>query len=332
MIVQLASTLLLFGMLVLIVGAVKVWAHCVGCWRAREPAVPYEPRSPVPWDFGDLLVVLLILVGTSVATTLAMRWISPREQIAESQSASESEHVEESTAVESDPRAAAEEEVKAEDQTKGEEPRRLTARELPFLTFDRLVAPLLALLFVKFRSRATWSDLGFSIEHLWYDLRLGVLAFVAIGPVVYALQALLQVIFPGKHPMIEMFADHPQPAVLALMVFLVVLVAPLTEELIVRVLLQGWLERFEASCDAASPLRRLPLGLLPILVSSFLFAVLHAGYGPDPVPIFLLALALGYLYQRTHRIWPGVAMHMSLNGSSTVVLLLSLATGELPAP
>jgi membrane protease YdiL (CAAX protease family) len=34
---------------------------------------------------------------------------------------------------------------------------------------------------------------------------------------------------------------------------------------------------------------------------------------PDPVPLFFLALVLGYLYQRTHRLGPGVVLHMAFN-------------------
>ena len=34
---------------------------------------------------------------------------------------------------------------------------------------------------------------------------------------------------------------------------------------------------------------------------------------PDPVPLFFFALALGYLYQRTHRLAPSVALHVAFN-------------------
>jgi membrane protease YdiL (CAAX protease family) len=33
----------------------------------------------------------------------------------------------------------------------------------------------------------------------------------------------------------------------------------------------------------------------------------------DPIPIFFLALALGFLYYRTHRIVPSLALHMAFN-------------------
>ena len=43
---------------------------------------------------------------------------------------------------------------------------------------------------------------------------------------------------------------------------------------------------------------------------------------PDPVPIFLLALVLGYLYFRTHRYAPSVIAHMTFNATSLALVLL----------
>jgi membrane protease YdiL (CAAX protease family) len=58
----------------------------------------------------------------------------------------------------------------------------------------------------------------------------------------------------------------------------------------------------------------------PILLSSLAFALVHLGHGPDPIPLFILALVLGYLYQRTHRLWPCIVLHMCLNSASLAML------------
>lgn len=63
----------------------------------------------------------------------------------------------------------------------------------------------------------------------------------------------------------------------------------------------------------------------PILVSALLFATLHASHGPAPVPLFLLAIGLGYVYRQTHRILPCIVAHLLLNASSLLVLLITLA-------
>jgi membrane protease YdiL (CAAX protease family) len=45
-------------------------------------------------------------------------------------------------------------------------------------------------------------------------------------------------------------------------------------------------------------------------------------FAPDPIPIFFFAIALGLLYNRTHRAGPSIAVHMALNASSLVMVLL----------
>jgi membrane protease YdiL (CAAX protease family) len=64
--------------------------------------------------------------------------------------------------------------------------------------------------------------------------------------------------------------------------------------------------------------------LVPMLVSSTIFALAHYGHGPDPIPLFLLAMILGYLYQRTHRIWPSMVLHFTVNFVSMAMLAATL--------
>lgn len=64
----------------------------------------------------------------------------------------------------------------------------------------------------------------------------------------------------------------------------------------------------------------LPHGWFPILASASLFGLAHFGYGPEPVPLILLAVVLGYLYQRTHRILPGIVTHALFNLFSILIL------------
>jgi len=60
--------------------------------------------------------------------------------------------------------------------------------------------------------------------------------------------------------------------------------------------------------------------LWPILLASAVFAALHIGHGHAPIPLFFLAVGLGYLYQRTHRVLPCIIVHMALNASSLLLL------------
>ncbi len=67
---------------------------------------------------------------------------------------------------------------------------------------------------------------------------------------------------------------------------------------------------------------------IPILISAAVFALMHWSHGPDPAALFVLAIGLGYLYQRTHRWLPCVVAHACLNG--TTMLLLWFGLDELP--
>ena len=143
-----------------------------------------------------------------------------------------------------------------------------------------------------------------------------------------------------------------------------VVVAPLFEEFLFRVLIQGCFEAVEAKRrwllaarwsprptasatqaagtsaepgseinperSLAAPARSAPTeaeltamggpAAWPIVVTSALFALMHLGQGAAPIPLFIFSLFLGYVYQRTHRIWPSLVAHMLLNGSSMATL------------
>ena len=67
--------------------------------------------------------------------------------------------------------------------------------------------------------------------------------------------------------------------------------------------------------------------LWPTFVSAFLFAISHWSHGPDWIPLFFLALGLGHLYRKTHRIVPSIVVHFLLNATSITLFALALASG-----
>jgi membrane protease YdiL (CAAX protease family) len=76
---------------------------------------------------------------------------------------------------------------------------------------------------------------------------------------------------------------------------------------------------------------------VPNVFVSILFAMLHAEQWPAPLPLFLLSLGLGWLYQRTGRLMAPLALHATFNGFSTLLLMLAVGSGEelpnqAPAP
>jgi membrane protease YdiL (CAAX protease family) len=86
-----------------------------------------------------------------------------------------------------------------------------------------------------------------------------------------------------------------------------------------------------------SPPRRAPelpsgeAGPWPGLVTSALFAAIHASEWPAPIPIFVLSLGLGYVYQRTGGVLAPFGLHATFNGISTLMLLVSVLSGSQPA-
>ncbi len=92
--------------------------------------------------------------------------------------------------------------------------------------------------------------------------------------------------------------------------------APFFEECIYRGLLQSALvEGFRG--------RRWPA----ILVTSAVFSVIHynAVEPPALAALFVLAIAFGWLYERTGSLWPGILVHALFNAFNLAIALLLLA-------
>jgi len=67
----------------------------------------------------------------------------------------------------------------------------------------------------------------------------------------------------------------------------------------------------------APPTRR---DWVSILLSSAAFSLLHYSHGPAWIPLLIFGAATGFVYQRTHRLWPGIIAHLLLNGTSMLGL------------
>jgi membrane protease YdiL (CAAX protease family) len=280
-----------------VVACAAVWTAALARWRRGQPVLPYQPRRPVPWGAFDVVVVVVAFV------------VSP---------------------------------------------------------------PLLM--------QASRSYLGIKVPA------------AATRP-------------DAEHPLGRVLLERPGFWAVLMCVEAAVVVAPVTEELIFRLLLLGWLESLERRMRRrAALLRQVVAGLVPVTMVSLLFAAMHfrrpelaldtptivylqsvntvaslvsvavligwlkfaagatladfgivpgrlaadvklgllgflAVTGPvyavafaakqllpenvvtDPIPILLLALALGVLYYRTHRILPAIVLHMAFNMTGVILAL-----------
>jgi membrane protease YdiL (CAAX protease family) len=222
------------------------------------------------------------------------------------------------------------------------------------------VAFVAAIGWLGMRYGTPWRILGLRREWIGSDVLRGTKAFLLMAPVVYGIQYLLAQWTAKTHPIIELLLENPDPRLFILSAITAVVVAPLAEELLFRFLLQGWLERiaavgrFDRSClwngfaqqrpeinsaeTVADEFDRKAPGdvhvtnsfrpLWPIFVSSLLFAVNHLSHGPAPVPLFVFALGLGYLYRQTQRLLPCIVTHLLLNSSSLIMLGLYVIQGK----
>ncbi len=65
-----------------------------------------------------------------------------------------------------------------------------------------------------------------------------------------------------------------------------------------------------------------------IVLTSLIFAMLHAGQWPAPIPIFILAIGLGVIYYRTGSLLATICMHALFNATSTLALIWWLLMGQ----
>ncbi len=266
-----------------------------------EEIVPYEPRRPVPWRLIDVLVVVSLWIVLQATFSIGV-----------------------SKLLDLPPDSAP-----AENRIAAIVPRLIAD------SISKILALGLGIGWLRIMSGATWRDLGIDLRRFQQDVGLGVLAFGLMVFPVYAIQTLLTRWFEYKHPLMEMMKSRADFATYFWSGVAAVIVAPLVEEFIFRVVLQGWLEAreeqaaFRAENLAGPPAMRLSpddaaaRSVRPILITSLVFALMHFGQGPSPLPLFVLALGLGYVYRQTHRIVPSIVMHALLNGCSLILFLIS---------
>jgi membrane protease YdiL (CAAX protease family) len=178
--------------------------------NAGLPLVAPRPRRPVPWAFFDLvaLVGFWLIVSAVVGGVFRRAGWLPAE-------------------------------------THLDRWEMLPARvALAYNVAVPLVTMAISLPIIALRTGATLRDLGVEPRELAADVRLGLIALVMLAPPVYGVQALLVTWWkPSEHPLIVLVRQAPHWDVFLWLCLSAGVVAPLVEELLFRVLLQGFLEK-----------------------------------------------------------------------------------------
>jgi membrane protease YdiL (CAAX protease family) len=172
-----------------------------------------------------------------------------------------------------------------------------------------------AMAWLQFRG-ATRNDLGFVGGHWQGDVRIacGGLALVVFPLLMLA--AALNAVVHYKHVIVDFLGGQRSGAAVALVVVSAVVVAPVAEEFFFRRVLQGWLQKYVAGDS-----------LRAIGISSLAFSAAHAGQGLAFVPLFPLAMVLGFIAERTGSIVPCILLHGLFNAVSVALLLTQPPAG-----
>jgi membrane protease YdiL (CAAX protease family) len=264
--------------LILVAVAAPAWIYVVGRLLQHRQPLAYEGRQPVPWNGIDVLAICLL--------SLALQELIPQLSL----------------------RLQGFELPEGGKLPDGSEMTILIAKAIAGVGSFALGATWLLV-----RAGASLKAIGCTRGRWRRDLAAGLIAATFIIPPVLAVQSVVTTFLPSVHPLIKLLKENRD--LLSVVTVLAVFVAPLFEEFLFRVVLQGWLEKAEQALRRRSPgMLSAPRGVWSIVLSSLIFAAAHAGHGADPLPLFLFALVLGYLYHQTHRLWPSLLLHMALNG------------------
>lgn len=157
-------------------------------------------------------------------------------------------------------------------------------------------------------SQTTLIRLGFRCDDVPGQVKEGGLGFLAsVLPV--ALAILLTLPLRGEetmHPYLRLLHESASASTFGLIFLAAVILAPLKEELMFRVILQNWLEKYSSPTMA-------------VLLSSLIFSFVHGV--PDSLALFPLAVVLGVLYQRRRSYLSVVTTHALFNAYNTVAVL-----------
>jgi membrane protease YdiL (CAAX protease family) len=147
--------------------------------------------------------------------------------------------------------------------------------------------------------------------HLWTELRFAAEVFLVAFLPTMVLRIVMVMLLNdvSSHPFLEMLSDGANWDIMLLILLMAVVVAPISEELIYRVIILGGMA--QAGYQATG-----------WTVASILFALAH-GF-PDCVALLPLSFVLGYTYFRRRSYRTVVLVHFLFNSFNMVLALLAL--------
>lgn len=183
-----------------------------------------------------------------------------------------------------------------------------------FQQFATIAALSLPIVLVVLRGARPY-QMGLHSSHFGRNTLVGIGAYFLAAPLIaFTFLIALRFFERTPHEIEEILRKTPTRSNLILAFVGAVGIAPVLEELLFRGILLPWLRRV--------------LGAWPaIVLSSVIFAAAHSDAWPAPIPLFILALFLGYLAYRTTSLVASITLHATFNAVSMLVLIVSVKLG-----
>lgn len=155
--------------------------------------------------------------------------------------------------------------------------------------------------------------LGLSLRRWMVDAGRALLGYLSLMPVLLGIFLLTILVTPEdaqrEHDLLRILREQG-PALRAVAMVSAVILAPISEELFFRGLLQSYFRR-----ETRSP-------WLAVIISSVLFGLVHASYVHTVPAITFLGIVMGYNYERCGRLLPAILIHAMFNGVMVADVLL----------
>ncbi len=234
-----------------------------------------EPAETQLWTYGDLLRVAVFYVGVLGLASLSGRVLAPKNM--------------------------------PENASK--------VADMLSLTFAHVVVCFYVVLLGELRRGKRLKDFGLSQENAVHNVVWGVALYACFCPLLMGAVKLIRVVAVkigerlDDQAVVDMVAQETSLGLLATVAAIVIVAAPITEELLFR----GFL--FSALRENVGPRRAM-------FLSAAMFSVLHVS-ALAVLPIFLLGLLLAWAFHRTKTLAAPIAIHMTHNAITVFFLLRS---------
>ncbi len=141
---------------------------------------------------------------------------------------------------------------------------------------------------------------------IWPLMMAAIILTISFGKLIWGQEYQIQ-----QHQELELITQYSQLPLRILIAVVAVVIAPVLEELLFRGLVQTMIRSFLAIRNGA---------WLAILISSALFAIVHANPGHWPA-LFVLSVCLGYSYEKSGSLFRPIFIHSLFNTASIIAVL-----------